>query len=89
MKNDMSGRFYARVLANIFYSAAVTCLVEIFLVTNVSMVTEYLRESGRGGWLLGLLEGGNRGSPVLCAFGNYRIFGFVFAAAEKIPGVYP
>ena len=61
MKNDMSGRFYARVLANIFYSAAVTCLVEIFLVTNVSMVTEYLRESGRGGWLLGLLEGGTVG----------------------------
>ena len=44
MKNDMSGRFYARVLANIFYSAAVTCLVEIFLVTNVSMVMDYLRE---------------------------------------------
>lgn len=61
MKNDMSGRFYARVLANIFYSAAVTCLVEIFLVTNVSMVTEYLRESGRGGWLLGFLEGGTVG----------------------------
>ena len=56
-----SGCFYARVLANIFYSAAVTCLVEIFLVTNVSMVTEYLRESGRGGWLLGLLEGGTVG----------------------------
>lgn len=49
MKNDMSGRFYARVLANIFYSAIVTCLVEIFLVTNVSMVMDYLRESGRGG----------------------------------------
>ncbi len=46
MKNDMSGRFYARVVANIFYSAAVTCLVEIFLVTNVSMIADYLRESG-------------------------------------------
>ena len=52
MKNDMSGRFYARVVANIFYSAAVTCLVEIFLIANVSMITDYLQNSGRGGRIL-------------------------------------
>lgn len=52
MKNDMSGRFYARVVANICYSAAIACLVEIFLVTNISMITDYLRDSGRGSRLL-------------------------------------
>ena len=75
MKNDMSGRFYARVLANIFYSAAVTCLVEIFLVTNVSMVMDYLRESGRGGRFVGAMESGTIG--VLC----YVLLGIVVFSA--------
>ena len=75
MKNDMSGRFYARVLANIFYSAAVTCLVEIFLVTNVSMVMDYLRESGRGGRFVGAMESGIIG--VLC----YVLLGIVVFSA--------
>jgi len=75
LKNDMSGRFYARVLANIFYSAAVTCLVEIFLVTNVSMVMDYLRESGRGGRFVGAMESGTIG--VLC----YVLFGIVVFSA--------
>lgn len=56
MKNDMSRRFYARVVANIFYSAAVTCLVEIFLVTNVSMIARYLQESGRARRFFGILD---------------------------------
>lgn len=75
MKNDMSGRFYARVLANIFYSTAVTCLVEIFLVTNVSMVMDYLRESGRGGRFVGAMESGTIG--VLC----YVLLGIVVFSA--------
>ena len=75
MKNDMSGRLYARVLANIFYSAAVTCLVEIFLVTNVSMVMDYLRESGRGGRFVGAMESGTIG--VLC----YVLLGIVVFSA--------
>jgi len=75
LKNDMSGRFYARVLANIFYSAAVTCLVEIFLVTNVSMVMDYLRESGRGGRFVGAMESGTIG--VLC----YVLLGIVVFSA--------
>lgn len=58
MKNDMSGRFYARVVANIFYSAIVTCLVEIFLVTNVSMVMNYLQESGKGGRFVRIAQSG-------------------------------
>ena len=75
MKNDMSGRFYARVVANIFYSAAVTCLVEIFLIANVSMITDYLQNSGRGGRILEGLGATTVG--VLC----YVLLGIVVFSA--------
>ncbi len=82
MKNDMSGRFYARVLANIFYSAAVTCLVEIFLVTNVSMVMDYLRERGRGGRFVGAMESGTIG--VLCyVLLGITVFSILFLILQK------
>lgn len=38
MKSDMSRRYHTRVVTNILYSAVISCLVEIFLVTNVSMI---------------------------------------------------
>lgn len=52
MKSDMSRRYHTRVITNIIYSAIITCLVEIFLVTNVSMIARYLEESGRMGRLV-------------------------------------
>ena len=33
------------MVMNIFYSAVIACLIEIFLVANVSMITGYLRET--------------------------------------------
>lgn len=45
MKNDINRRFHTRVIANIFYSAVVTVLIEIFLVTNVSLVASYMRST--------------------------------------------
>lgn len=82
MKNDMSGRFYARVVANIFYSAAIACLVEIFLVTNISMITDYLRDSGRGGRLL---EGtGAATVGVLCyVLLGIAVFSVVFLVLQR------
>ncbi len=47
MKSDMSRRYHTRVVTNIVYSAIITCLVEIFLVANVTMIAGYLEESGR------------------------------------------
>ena len=42
MKNDMNRRFRTRVITNIFYSAVVTVLIEVFLVTNVSLIATYM-----------------------------------------------
>lgn len=41
----MSTRFRTRIVLNVFYSAVITCLIEIFLIANVSMLTGYLRET--------------------------------------------
>ena len=58
MKNrDMSNRFRTRIVINIFYSAIIACLIEVFLVANVSMITSYLRETRHGNsFFLQLME---------------------------------
>ena len=47
MKSDMGGRYRARILANIIYSAIISCLVELFLVANISMIARYMEGIGR------------------------------------------
>lgn len=49
MKNkDMSKGFRTRMILNILYSAVITCLIEVFLIANVTMITTYLRETRYG-----------------------------------------
>lgn len=49
MKNrEIGNRFRMRMIINIFYSALIACLVEMFLVANLSMITAYLRETRYG-----------------------------------------
>lgn len=43
--NDMSKRFRTKIVTNIFYSAVITCLIEVFLIANVSMIVSYLKET--------------------------------------------
>ena len=42
-KKDMSKRFRTRMAMNIVYSAVIACLVEVFLIANVSMIAGYLQ----------------------------------------------
>ena len=37
-KNDLRHRYHTRIIANVVYSALVAFLVEIFLVTKISML---------------------------------------------------
>ncbi len=55
MKNDINHRFHTRVIANIFYSAIVTVLIEIFLVTNVSLIASYMRSAQKDNVFLEML----------------------------------
>lgn len=54
-KSDMQYRFRTRVIVNILYSALVSCLVEVFLVTNLGMLARYARESQWNNALMGLI----------------------------------
>lgn len=44
-KSDLSRRYHTRVVTSVIYSAVVTCLIEMFLVTNLSMLAGYAEES--------------------------------------------
>lgn len=55
MKNDINRRFHTRVVANIFYSAVITVLIELFLVTNVSLIASYMRNTERDNAFVELL----------------------------------
>lgn len=51
----MNRRFRTRVITNIFYSTVVTVLIEIFLVTNVSLIATYLHNAGNENFAVKLL----------------------------------
>lgn len=55
MKNDMNRRFRTRVITNIFYSTVVTVLIEVFLVTNVSLIATYMNNAGIDNFFISIL----------------------------------
>lgn len=44
----MSRRFYTRVVLNILNSTIIACLVEVFLITNIDMLVNYLKKTEYG-----------------------------------------
>lgn len=75
MKSDMSRRYHTRVITNIIYSAIISCLVELFLVTNVSMIARFMENSGRMNSLVRAVL--NYHAAVILA---YVIFGLILFA---------
>ena len=55
-KSDMRYRFHTRVITNILYSTLVACLVEVFLVTNLTMVARYARQSQWDNALMAMID---------------------------------
>lgn len=54
-KSDLSRRYHTRVVTSVIYSAVVTCLIEMFLVTNLSMLAGYAEESEWDNALLAMI----------------------------------
>lgn len=54
-RSDLSRRYHTRVVASVGYSALVTCLIEMFLVTNLSMLAGYAQESDWDNALLAMV----------------------------------
>ena len=51
----MNRRCRTRVITNIFYSAVVTVLIEVFLVTNVSLIATYMDNAGIDNFFISIL----------------------------------
>lgn len=51
----MNRRFRTRVITNIFYSTVVTVLIEVFLVTNVSLIATYMDNAGIDNFFISIL----------------------------------
>lgn len=91
MKNrDMSRRFYLRLAANAGYSALIACMVEIFLVTNLSIIFRYLNESGKGSRLLRLFSWDQEGilGILLCVILGILVFLAAFLFLQHKSMVY-
>ena len=52
MKSDMSRSYRTRVVTNIIYSAIISCLIEVFLVTNLTMIARYMQGTGKLSWMV-------------------------------------
>ena len=83
MKSDMSRRYHTRVITNIIYSAIISCLVEIFLVTNVSMIARYMEESGRMNGLIQAVLGYHVAVVLVYVISGLVLFAVTFMILQE------
>lgn len=83
MKNDMSRRFRTRVITNIIYSTVVACLVEVFLVTNLSMLGSYARKSGHEESFLVMFDHGGSMVTLVYVVIGIMIFALTFLLLQE------
>ena len=86
MKNSMGSSYRFRVLTHIVYSAIITCLVEVFLITNLSMVARYIQQSGKVSALVHFILGQHLAVVILYVLLGIVIFSVTFMILEE-PGI--
>lgn len=86
MKNNMGGSYRARVLTHIVYSAIITCLVEVFLITNHSMVAKYMQQKGQISALSQFILEQHTAVVILYVLFGILIFSVTFMLLEE-PGI--
>ncbi|MEG0987765.1 MAG: HAMP domain-containing sensor histidine kinase [Clostridium sp.] len=79
----MSKRFRARMVTNVIYSAIITCLIEVFLITNVSMIVDYLRETRYEDLFILQLTEMNTLMTLIYVLVGMAIFSFVFFMLQE------
>lgn len=83
MKNNIGRRFYTQVIANILYSTVISCLIEVFLITNVDMLTSYLMETqGKFSVLAGIFHMGTL-TTILYVLVGIGIFSLTFLLLQR------
>lgn len=83
MRNDRNRRFYSQVIVSILYSAFITCLIEVFLITNIDMMVNYLeRTEFAGSLIVGFFRMGTITTIVYVILG-IMIFSAVFLLLQR------
>ena len=82
----MGSSYRFRVLTHIVYSAIITCLVEVFLITNLSMVARYIQQSGKVSALVHFILGQHLAVVILYVLLGIVIFSVTFMILEE-PGI--
>ena len=78
MKSDMSRRYHTRVVTNIVYSAIITCLVEVFVVANMTMIARYMEDAGKLNRLAELLLSMNAAVVLVYVVSGILLFSVTF-----------
>ena len=86
MKNSMGSSYRFRVLTHIVYSAIITCLVEVFLITNLSMVARYIQQSEKVSALVHFILEQHLAVVILYVLVGIVIFSVTFMILEE-PGI--
>ena len=79
----MSHRFHTRVITNIIFSTIFACLVDLFLVTNLTMIGEYAVEQGREDSLQAVFHNPDSVIVLLYVLAGIGTFSVAFLLLQK------
>ncbi|MCI8886903.1 MAG: HAMP domain-containing histidine kinase [Hungatella sp.] len=79
----MSRRFHTRVITNIIFSTIFACLVDLFLVTNLTMIGEYAVEQGREDSLQAVFHNPDSVIVLLYVLAGIGTFSVAFLLLQK------
>lgn len=83
MKSDMSRRYHTRVVTNIVYSAIITCLVEVFVMANMTMIARYMEDAGKLNRLAELLLSMNAAVVLVYVVSGILLFSVTFLLLQE------
>lgn len=83
MKNSMNRKFHTRILTNILFCTVVTCLIEVFLVTNLSMLADYVTSRGNTNALLLMIANSDTIIVLIYVLAGIVIFSCTFMALQE------
>ncbi len=83
MKSNTSKKYHTRVVTNILFSTVITCLIEVFLVANLSMLADYAVKEGSSSALFALIAGSNAAIVLLYVIIGILIFSVSFLILQE------
>ena len=88
MKSDMNRRYHTRVIANIIYSTLVACLIDVFLVTNLTMLAEYAKRSEQSSAFLNMVAQSDVGVVLVYVLVGILAFAVTFLLLQEKSAAY-